>query len=94
MHAVYVSLDVDVDVAKAQLDCAVCVQGRWCHQAFTNNQQGFERLRDWLNAQCGDAGIRVRMEASNIDWEALAQCLCDAGFYVIVELMPDCQASG
>lgn len=60
------------------------MQDKWRHKAFTNNNQGFESLRDWLTVQCGDAQIRVCMEATNIYWEALAQYLCDSGFYVSV----------
>jgi len=72
-----------IDVAKAKLDCAISMQGKWRHKVFPNNAQGFESLLNWLRALT-DTPVRVCLEATSTYWEGVAQWLSDAGLHVSV----------
>jgi transposase len=77
---------VGIDVAKAKLDIAVVLGAGKCKSKVVGNTAtGFEQLLAWL-AKHGVAasGAVVCMEATGVYWEAVAEHLADAGWWVSV----------
>jgi transposase len=73
-----------IDVAKAKLDVALWLAGGKIHnKVVLNTPAGFTALVDWLNKH-GVTDLHVCMEATGIYWEAIAECLADAGHTVSV----------
>jgi transposase len=73
-----------IDVAKAKLDCALCLPtGKCKSKVITNSLEGFVELAQWLKKH-GAGSVRACMEATGVYWEAVAEFLADAGFSVSV----------
>ena len=72
-----------IDISKIKFDVALLNNGKLKNKKFTNNLQGFDSLREWL--QKNNALMsHVCMEATGIYGEALAEHLFDAGLTVSV----------
>ena len=72
-----------IDISKIKFDVALLNNGKLKNKKFTNNLQGFENLREWLNKH--DALMsHACMEATGIYGEALAEYLFDEGFTISV----------
>jgi transposase len=73
-----------IDVAKAKLDVALRLpDGKFRSKVVENTPTGFATLSAWLEKHDVEA-LHVCMEATGTYWEAVAECLCDAGFTVSV----------
>ena len=72
-----------IDIAKAKIDVALALNGKFRTKVFANTPSGFTQLDAWLQSY-GVAHVHAGMEATNVYWEALAQHLADAGHRVSV----------
>ncbi len=72
-----------IDISKKKFDVALLNNGKLKNKKFTNNLQGFEGLRQWLNKHNGLMS-HACMEATGIYGEALAEHLFDSGFTISV----------
>jgi transposase len=72
-----------IDVAKAKLDCALSLDGKYRTKVFANTPAGFAELAQWLHRH--DVSLcHVCMEATGVYGEAVATYLADAGHRVSV----------
>ena len=77
-----------IDVAKAKLDCALRLpEGKLRHKVVENTAAGFEILRAWLASQ-GATSVHVRMEATGIYWEAVAELLASFEMFTVSVVNP------
>ena len=63
-----------IDIAKSSFDVRLLSGTKNLSAQFSNNQEGFEALRQWLDAQ-GVNELHACMEATNRYWEDLADYL-------------------
>ncbi len=68
------SIVLGIDIAKSSFDVRLLSEDKNLSSQFTNNQEGFEALRQWLDAQ-GVNELHACMEATNRYWEDLADYL-------------------
>ena len=72
-----------LDVAKAKVDCALLFNGKVKSKVVSNNQQGFETLRQWL-VKNGVVRLHACCEATGTYSEAIALFLHDQGHVMSV----------
>ena len=72
-----------LDVAKAKVDCALLVQGKARSKVVSNNQEGFETLKQWLGKH-GASRVHACCEATGTYSEAIALFLHEQGHVVSV----------
>lgn len=73
-----------IDVAKAKLDCALCLPtGKFRAKVIPNTTEGFAQLLTWLTTHHA-LKPHVCMEATGSYWEEAAQFLATAGLTVSV----------
>ena len=78
------SIVLGIDVAKAKLDCALCLpDGKFKNKVFENNPKGFITLTEWLEKH-GATTAQVCMEATGVYWEAVTEYLVSGGMAVSV----------
>jgi transposase len=72
-----------IDIAKAKIDVALALNGKFRTKVFPNTPQGFAQLDGWL-LRYEATHLHAGMEATHVYWEALALHLSDAGHRVSV----------
>lgn len=72
-----------LDVAKAKVDCALLLNGKFKSKVVANTQEGFEGLKQWLNKHAADR-VHVCCEATGSYSEAIALYLHEQGHVVSV----------
>jgi transposase len=72
-----------LDVAKAKVDCALLLNGKVKSKVVSNNQEGFETLKQWLTKQ-GACHVHACCEATGTYSDAIALYLHDQGHTVSV----------
>jgi transposase len=72
-----------LDVSKAKVDCALLLNGKVKSKVVSNNQEGFETLKQWLTKH-GASRIHACCEATGIYSDAIALYLHDQGHVVSV----------
>lgn len=77
----YAEVKLGIDISKASFDAYVISEGQGKHKVFSNNPNGFEALRAWLN-KLGLAQVHACMEATGRYGEALAEYLVSQGHQV------------
>ena len=77
----YAEVKLGIDISKASFDAYVINEGQGKHKVFSNNPNGFEALRAWLN-KLGLAQVHACMEATGRYGEALAEYLVSQGHQV------------
>ncbi len=77
------SVIVGLDVAKAKIDVALLIAGKFKSKVVANSAAGFAGLTAWLSKQ-GVIDAVFLMEATGIYHEAVAQFLADQGSPVFV----------
>ena len=76
------TLTLGIDVAKAKRDVALRLpNGQTRSKVVANTDSGLAELQAWLVHHDG-IGAHVCMEATGVDWEAVAEMRADAGFTV------------
>lgn len=68
------SVVLGIDIAKSSFDVRLLSKDKTLSAQFKNNQEGFESLEKWLDAQ-GVKELHACMEATNRYWEDLADYL-------------------
>jgi transposase len=72
-----------LDVSKAKVDCALLLNGKVKSKVVSNNQEGFETLKQWLAKQ-GANHIHACCEATGTYSDAIALFLHEQGHVVSV----------
>ena len=72
-----------IDVAKAKLDCALLVNGKFKSKVVDNSPKGFDELSAWV-AKHGASSLHVCMEATGVYWEAVAEYFANLGQVVSI----------
>ena len=72
-----------LDVAKAKIDCALLFNGKVKSKVVSNNNEGFETLKQWLTKQ-GANHVHACCEATGTYSDAIALFLHDQGHVVSV----------
>ena len=77
----YVEIKLGIDISKASFDAYVINKGQGKHKVFSNNPNGFEALKAWLN-KLVHAQVHACMEATGRYGEDLAEYLVCQGHQV------------
>ena len=77
----YAEVKLGIDISKASFDGYVINKGQGKHKVFSNDPNGFEALKVWLN-KLGVAQVHACMEATGRYGEALAEYLVCHGYQV------------
>ena len=77
----YAEVKLGIDISKASFDGYVINKGQGKHKVFSNDPNGFEALKVWLN-KLGVAQVHACMEATGRYGEALAEYLVCQGYQV------------
>jgi transposase len=75
---------IGVDIAKKKFDVASLSDGKYRHQAFTNNEQGFANFVSWLLTLFSNDKPLVCMEATGAYSIPLADFMVSQGYPVSV----------
>jgi transposase len=79
----YAEVKLGIDISKASFDGYLMNEGQGKHKVFSNDENGFEVLRGWLN-KLGIAQAHACMEATGRYGEALAEYLVYHGHQVSI----------
>lgn len=58
------SIVIGVDIAKQKFDVASLANGKYKHQVFANNSQGYQQFHDWLKSLFANEQPLICMEAT------------------------------
>lgn len=72
-----------IDVSKKKFNVALLRGGKYKHKKFSNNQEAFKQLGQWL-AEQGVGQLHACMESTSTYGEPLAEYLYDRGFKVSI----------
>lgn len=79
----YAEVKLGIDISKASFDGYLINEGQGKHKVFSNDPNGFEALKSWLN-KVGVEQVHACMEATGRYGEALAEYLVCHGHQVSV----------
>jgi transposase len=72
-----------IDISKTKFDAVLFHEGKYRHRVFSNKEQGFAKLREWL-LQLGFASVHACLEATGTYGDPLARFLHQAGHHVSI----------
>lgn len=72
-----------IDVSKKKLEVALLREGKYKHKNFTNNEDGYRGLVEWVERQ-GVEELHACMESTSVYGEGIGEYLYDRGYRVSI----------